>query len=1045
MKRKWEILTVALLLLIQSIQGQNLLNNGDFESGGNGVGFSINSSFYNNINPPYSGNTSPGNYSVTTNPQPMNTNFFIAGGDHTTGTGNMLVVDGTTTGGQQRFWRAGSNGGGVCNLTVGTSYSFHYWIKSVSTQVIGTSTQADIGYQIIGASNITLVSGSTRAPLPADGWQEVIYTFTATNSCVNIELWDNNTNQIGNDFAVDDFSLFGPPAPFNLEYSVIQPSCVGASDGSIIGYGSGANPPYVYWITGTVSANNSTGVFTGLPAGTYSLNILEGADGEIHIDNIVLTDPQDLTISNPTTICPNQATTISVSGSNAGYQWTSNPTDANLNPTAASQQVNPTVTTTYTVSSNIGNNRNLVFNSDFSLGDKGFVTDYINYSPNNPDRVQRAYGIVSNAQSWESGFASFSDHTGNSGLMMVVDGSQQNAGNDKVWVQSIPVSPNQNYIFSYWVRTAALPSPANLEVIINGTSIGIDLAPNNTLTWVQRSYTWNSANNTIANIVLYDRNTAPIGNDFALDDLSFIGPATSCILTKSVTVTVNNAIVPDFPTSLAICSGGSVPTLSNTSPNGITGTWSPSVVSNTSSAVYTFTPNTGQCASPAQFSVTVNNGNVVPTFGQIGPFCTGVTLNDPLPLVSSNGITGQWTPFFNNTQTTTYTFTPDAGQCASPVAVEVIINPKTTPTFMQVGPFCAGENISDPLPLLSENGISGSWTPSFNNTQTTTYTFIPEVGQCANTTTLEIIINPKKTPTFNPVGVFCSGQITENPLPNNSIEGISGSWTPPFNNTVTTTYTFTPNAEQCANTTTAEVVIVDNNITPVFSFGPYTTGCYRPIDEVPPALLPDISDNGIFGYWSPPSINYSVLGETVYTFTPLVNTCASNYTLTVNIIDVPDFIVHSDCIDEQLVLSVTLFEVVEDSHFTWYNAQNEIIGTESSVIISEKGTYKVIKEVNGCTKEQLVMVSSVNCKIPKGISPNNDNLNDAFDLSNLDVKRLEIFNRYGTEVYAKNNYKKEWNGQDKNEHYLPDGTYFYVIDFNTGKSKTGWVYLIREH
>lgn len=978
MKRKIEILLAFTCLCIQNIQAQNLLNNGNFENGGNGVGFSINSSFYNNINPPYSGTTSPGNYSVTNNPQPMNTAFFISGGDHTTGTGNMLVVDATSTGGQQRFWRAGNNGEGICNLTPGANYSFHYWIKSVSTQVTGPNSQAIIGYQIIGASNITLFAGSATAPLPADGWQEVVYTFTATNNCVNIELWDNNTQTIGNDFAVDDFALFGPPEPFNLEYSTINPSCVGAQDGSIIGYGSGANPPYTFWITGPVSANNGTGIFTGLPAGTYTLNILEGADGEIHINDIVLSEPQNLILSQPTTICPNQTTTLSVSGSNSGYQWTSNPIDNNLNPTAASQLVSPLQTTVYSVSSDVAINRNLIFNHDFSLGDQGFVTNYIYYAPNNPTGAQRAYGIVTNPQTWESGFALFGDHTGNNGLMMVVDGSPQNSGNDKVWSQSVPVTPNQNYTFSYWVRTAALPSPANLEVTINGSSIGIDTAPNNTLTWVNRSYTWNSGNNTIAHIVLLDKNTVLTGNDFALDDLSFVGPTTNCIQTKSVTITVNNQVVPDFPPAITICSGGTVPTLSNTSPNGITGTWLPSVVSNTNSAVYTFTPNPGQCAGFVEFTVTVNDNNI-------------------------------------------------------------------TPTFTQVGPFCAGENISDPLPLLSENGVLGHWTPIFDIHQTTTYTFIPNPGQCAGTVQMTVQINPKTTPTFSQIGPFCSGHITSNPLPTLSSEGISGIWSPTFNNQATTTYTFTPNENQCAQATTVEVVIIENNLTPVFDFGPYMTGCYRPISETPPIALPEISDNGIYGYWSPATIDYSTVDETLYTFYPLVNTCASLYMLTINIIEVPDFTVHSDCIDDNLVLSVKLFEVVEDSHFTWYNEQNEIISTDSSVLISEKGTYKVVKEINGCTREQTVVVTSVNCKIPKGISPNEDTFNDSFDLSNLDVKRLEIFNRYGTEVYAKSNYKKEWSGKDYNDHYLPDGVYFYVIDFYSGKNKTGWVYISREH
>ena len=122
----------------------DMLVNGDFESGGNGVGFSLNGAGYNLITQPFSGTTVSGDYAFTTNPQPMNTANFIAGGDHTTGTGNMMVIDGNTTGGSQRFWRAGNSGGGVCGLTVGATYTFSYWVKSVSTTVTNAATQADL-------------------------------------------------------------------------------------------------------------------------------------------------------------------------------------------------------------------------------------------------------------------------------------------------------------------------------------------------------------------------------------------------------------------------------------------------------------------------------------------------------------------------------------------------------------------------------------------------------------------------------------------------------------------------------------------------------------------------------------------------------------------------------------------------------------------------------------------------------------------------------------------------------------------------------------
>lgn len=895
---------------LSTIKSQNLLNNGDFESGGNGVGFNINSNFYNAISIPFSGNTSPGNYAVTTNPQPMNVNFFISGGDHTTGSGNMLVVDATNTGGSQRFWRAGNNGGGICGLTVGVTYTFSYWIKSVSTEVTNNSTRADIGYQFNNASNVTLITGYAQAPLPNAGWQQVKYTFIPTNSCVNFELWDNITNDTGNDFAIDDFELFGPPQPLTLTYSVVNPSCPGAMDGYIIGYGAGANPPYVYFLDFPSPINNATGIFTGLGAGTYTLRILEGADGEITINNIILTDPQDLTISNPTTICSGENTTLSISGNSTGCNWTSSPLDNSLiAPTSPNPIVSPSQTTTYTVTSSSSSSTNLIFNGNFSSGKIGFQTDYIYYSPNNPTGNQRAYGIVMNANAWESGFSGCTDHTSGTGNMLVVDGSIVNGGNDKVWCQTIVVTPNQNYTFKYWIQTVATPNPADIDVVINGNVIGSAFAPSTTCGWIQRLYVWNSGNNTTAQICLYDRELAPGGNDFAIDDISFEGPLTVCNLSKSVTITVNPATTP--------------------------------------------------------------------IFNPIAPICSGENLN-PLQTISLNNIVGFWTPAFDNTNTTTYTFNPAPDQCGGGTTFELIVTPNITPTFSQVGPFCAGKVFNDPLPTISSNGISGSWSPIYNNMKTTTYTF-------------------------------------------------------------------TPNSNQCATSTTLEVIIIPSNIITTFDFGNTITGCLQPIGEVPPIALPTTSDNGIPGYWTPESINYSVLGESIYIFTPIVNTCASSFILTVTIIEAPKYTINAGCDGDDFVLSLNQIEV-SDATFTWYNATNEIISNATSVIINQKGDYKVIvTNSNGCSNEQLITIPSAYCKIPKGISPNNDELNDFFDLSNLNVSELEIYNRYGTEVYSKSNYKKEWNGKTNSGKELPDGTYFYVINFETGKSKTGWVYINKEN
>jgi hypothetical protein len=58
-------------------------------------------------------------------------------------------------------------------------------------------------------------------------------------------------------------------------------------------------------------------------------------------------------------------------------------------------------------------------------------------------------------------------------------------------------------------------------------------------------------------------------------------------------------------------------------------------------------------------------------------------LLSPLPTTSNNGITGTWSPALNNTTTTTYTFTPDAGQCAVIETLTINVNPipLTSPIF----------------------------------------------------------------------------------------------------------------------------------------------------------------------------------------------------------------------------------------------------------------------------------------------------------------------------------------------------------------------------
>lgn len=226
------------------------------------------------------------------------------------------------------------------------------------------------------------------------------------------------------------------------------------------------------------------------------------------------------------------------------------------------------------------------------------------------------------------------------------------------------------------------------------------------------------------------------------------------VFTTTTQVTIIDAPVPTFTQVAPICPGDALadlPTSSNDTPP-ITGTWSPAM-NNTMTTTYTFTPDPGQCAEVT--TMTINVGSTIPTFAPVAPICPGATLA-ALPTTSLNGIDGIWSPALNNMQTTTYTFTPTSGICVGSTTLTIqVLTPSITPTFNAIPPICPNGTIS-PLPTTSLNGITGVWSPALDNTQTTTYTFTPDTGQCGVTTTLTIVVNPPLEVTVNNP-TFCPG------------------------------------------------------------------------------------------------------------------------------------------------------------------------------------------------------------------------------------------------------------------------------------------------
>jgi gliding motility-associated-like protein len=175
-------------ITVQSIIPYNLVANGDFSAGNAGF-----TSSYTYSAPP-STVLNEGFYSVYTNPNGVHTGFTSMG-DHTTGTGNMMILNGGPT--PTDVWCQ------TISVTPNTDYDFSAWIANCSSVTIGPDVPI-LQFKINGVLIGTPVTIST---LPGT-WMNFFQAWNSgTSTSATICIYDLNTSAAGNDFAIDDISF----------------------------------------------------------------------------------------------------------------------------------------------------------------------------------------------------------------------------------------------------------------------------------------------------------------------------------------------------------------------------------------------------------------------------------------------------------------------------------------------------------------------------------------------------------------------------------------------------------------------------------------------------------------------------------------------------------------------------------------------------------------------------------------------------------------------------------------------------------------------
>ena len=280
-----------------------LIINGDFEQGN--VFFS---SQYDYLP---SKITQQKSYCLSKNPKGTYAKFDACG-DHTSGFGNMMIVNGDSSG-KHYFW-----GQTVYDIKKNTDYQFYYWCTNVDT------TNPTAIYVIF--NNDTLKEHAYLGPAKESCiWHQVIFTWNSgNNDTLQILLTDFNRRYFGNDFAIDDISL--------QEVCKIQ-ACTGAdvstcSDSPIQIKADAQDgfPPYFFsWTpqTGLDNPNIANPTVTISNPAAYFLKVTD-SHGCIAYDTINVSihnfPPNTLTANKPQPMCPCDSVTISApDGFN--YSW----------------------------------------------------------------------------------------------------------------------------------------------------------------------------------------------------------------------------------------------------------------------------------------------------------------------------------------------------------------------------------------------------------------------------------------------------------------------------------------------------------------------------------------------------------------------------------------------------------------------------------------------------------------------------------------------------------------------------------------------------
>ncbi len=331
--------SASYLLTVTSITPFNSVVNGDFSNGNTGF-----SSEYTDTSGP--GSLWPeAHYAVVTNPFSVHPNF-ASFGDHTTGTGNMMVINGA--GSPVNIWCQ------TITVTPNTQYTFSAWGASC-TPTFPAQLQFEINGNLLGTP--------LQLPTTTGQWVQFQTVWnSSSNTSITICIYDQQTALSGNDFAIDDIAFQQICVAQDSVYiqvndllpSINKVTKLGCKADTVIlsAANSGTLPDNYTWTLGDGTSDSTANVtHTYSVQGQYNISLVESTTNGCR-DTVTTSINTQHPISAGFTIdkltaCQDQAvnfTNTSVAGSQGGispsYYW-------NFGDGGTSSSQNPSYTYSY--------------------------------------------------------------------------------------------------------------------------------------------------------------------------------------------------------------------------------------------------------------------------------------------------------------------------------------------------------------------------------------------------------------------------------------------------------------------------------------------------------------------------------------------------------------------------------------------------------------------------------------------------------------------------------------------------------------------------